>query len=542
MSYKYIGEDEQYYKVLQKNGEELHIAKNSIGPQVEKRIKSLEPVKMADGGFVPDESYSNQEKNDEDNANLGRNPYELPEKYNKMQVKEEPKSLFETLGFGGYKADPYGLDQQAAPVQQPVVGPSPAGQAVQMPQPEAVPLQAQQPMGPMTRQDAFAAQAPLQDYAQAFAAKEAGITQSANAQARAGQEQANAYEQQAKQLADIQKNYQEQHAKLDAEHKQLIDATLNDKIDPNRLYNNMSTGNKILAAISVALSGIGSGLAGRAGEPNQAMAIIQKSIERDIEAQRAELGKKQTLLSENLRRYGDLNTATEATRLQLNAITQAKVSQSAALANTNMAKAQALALNGDLSLQAADLKSKISDKQALSNMVSGGNVNDAQVQQLPKEIRERAVKIGGKYALALDDQSAKEARKIVGANDALIGGLDKLVALRQKYGAETIPGPVKSEMQTIATSLQLAIKEAKQLGTLDKGAEKFMEKLVADPTSIGFVADQYKALKAQQMAETAQRLKPLGISYSGQEQQPQYKTVNGIKYMRGPNGEAIQVK
>lgn len=409
----------------------------------------------------------------------------------------------------------------------------------QVPQPQAPVLTPQQPVVPQVS----SMSSPIQDYAQAFASKEAGVNLAAQAQSQAAKEQAMAYEQQAKDLAALESNRIQQRAVLDTERKALIDAVTNGQVDPSRFYNNMSTGNKILAAISVALSGLASGLSGKAGEPNQALAIIQKSIDRDIEEQRQALGRKETLLSENLRRYGDLNTATEATRLQLNAVTQAKVMQSAAKANSALAKAEALKLNGDLEMQGAGLKEKLAEKQALASLSMGGGISDAQMQQLPKEVRERAVKIGGKYALAIDENSAKEAREIVGAHEAMMTNLAELVALRKQYGQETLPSGIKNRMQTIAENLRVNYIKANKLGTLDKGVERVLDKVVSDPTSIGFVLQQYDELKNTQERSVQARLNSLGIQYGGRgAQQPQYKTVNGIKYMRGPNGEAIQVQ
>lgn len=517
--YKLAHEDEHTFHIQHPDGSKFPIAKHAVGEQVHKRIKSLEPVKMSEGGYV--------EAGDS-------NP--LPESLKSPMAAPEGPGLLESLGIGTFKADPYGLESQTAPTPQSDAVRQPA-EVVPVQQPEPVqaapqpqqPIQTQQPEIPQ-QQDQLA---------QAFAQQEAGIKGMAQAQAEAGKAQAQAYDEQAKQIQAAQQNYQQQYAKLDVEHKQLVDAVVNDKIDPNRLWHNMGTGNKVLAAISVALSGLGAGMQG--GKPNLALETIQKSIDRDIEAQRLELGKKQTLLSENMRRFGDLNTATQATMLQLNALTQAKVSQIAARSGSGQAQGQAQVLLGQLGIQAAQIKEKLSSEAVRKQIMGGGAINDAQAMMLPEDDRKRLVKIGGKYVPALDESSAKEARKIVGANDAMVSNLDKLIALREKYGAEVVPSAVKAEMSTIATSLQLAIKEAKQLGTLDKGAEKFMEKLVADPTSVGFVSDQYKALKSSQMRETASRLQALGINPSA-IQAPQIKTSGGVRYTRGPNGEAIPVK
>jgi hypothetical protein len=68
-------------------------------------------------------------------------------------------------------------------------------------------------------------------------------------------------------------------------------------IDPNRKWNSIGAGGKVAAAFSILAGGIGAGLA---GGPNVGLAVIHKAIDQDIDSQRDELGKKQTLLSRYL--------------------------------------------------------------------------------------------------------------------------------------------------------------------------------------------------------------------------------------------------
>jgi hypothetical protein len=70
---------------------------------------------------------------------------------------------------------------------------------------------------------------------------------------------------------------------------------LNTPFDPQRLFHKADTGSIILGAIGVALGGIGSGLRQEAGNP--VMSLIDRAIERDIEAQKVDLGKKQSAVS-----------------------------------------------------------------------------------------------------------------------------------------------------------------------------------------------------------------------------------------------------
>lgn len=524
MGYQYIGEDDRVFKVRHPDGSEFHVAKNSVGESVHKKIKSLKAIQMADGGVVSDSMDENS----------------LPER----AEDSLGQSLQDWLGVKTRDDSTLPPTPIAIPVPTPVAVPVEQVSTQAPPKYPAMPEIPQQPTTPITPERTPATTPPLPQpastttaqlpgnidqqaklLAEGFALRESGIKGMAEAESAGLKEQAAIRQRQAEQEQKIVAQYEIDRKALEFERQQIKDAILNEKIDPNRFFSNMSTGNKILAAIGVALSGIGAGLQG-GGAPNMAVNILQKSIDRDIEAQKAELGKKQSLLSENLRRTGDLNSAVQMTRLQMNAVAEAQIAQIAAKSGSVQATQKAKLLLSAAGIEAAALIQKtLQDRPVNAQTLS--RMTDDQVLSLPEEKRKNLVKVGGKWTQAIDENSAKEARKIIGANDAMLSNLDKLIALREKYGSETLPGTVKAEMQTIASSLQLALKEAKQLGTLDKGAERFLEKLVADPTSIGFVSDQYKALKATQNLETKSRLKSLGVDTSNLDLREQFKAKEG---------------
>lgn len=564
MSYQYVGEDEETFKVKHPDGSEFTIAKSAVGPEVHKRIKGLKPIKMADGGFVPDfeNEYpgSSKEKTDKETieeSEVQKNPMKeysnLVEHYKGLGVGGlggSPESRAESdynalLALRSSKPESLSVNNSArlrdlesitagsqdrAPA---VVGPSGptippvlAEQAPVLSQPEM----AVQPVQPQVQQ-ALPTVSASDPYAQAISATKNEMAvnnretlKQNNILAKLDEQQKAADVALAKEIAPIQQ-----------QNLELEKAMREQKIDPQKMWHESSTGNKIIAAIGIALSGMGSGLT---GQKNMALEIIDKSIDRDIDAQKSELGKKETLYSMNLKKLGNAQAAAAATRTQL--LSSAKLGVESSM---NLTKNANDLQRGAVLLGELGEKQKKSDKDAGANLlrqkIYSGQipVTDANINMLPEEDRKRFVKIGGKYVPAPDENRQKEATKIVGANDAMMSNLDQLISLRDKYGSETLPGPVKAEMQTIAANLQLSIKEAKQLGTLDKGAEKFMEKLVADPTSFGYVSDQYKALKSTQLREATQRLKSLGVDASSLESQnAEVKTMGGKQYKKVPGG------
>lgn len=123
-------------------------------------------------------------------------------------------------------------------------------------------------------------------------------------------------------------DYQEASQRYMKQADEMSQQIANQKIDPNAYFHNKSVGSKIITGLSIILGGIGQGLSGSSS--NAAMDVINKNIDRDIDSQKAELGKKQTLLSDNLRMQGNLAAAESATRAQYESIFQGKLQQMAA--------------------------------------------------------------------------------------------------------------------------------------------------------------------------------------------------------------------
>lgn len=143
---------------------------------------------------------------------------------------------------------------------------------------------------------------------------------------------------------DLQEKEKDFTAKTDAIRAQ-IDSLVGDikdgKINPNQMWQQMGAGQKVGTIAAMILGGIASGMTGRA---NVAMAAYDKMVEQDIDAQKANLGKKQSLLQLNMQRFGDESTAMAATRLQMHAALEAKVLGVAEKTGSDLAISKAKAL------------------------------------------------------------------------------------------------------------------------------------------------------------------------------------------------------
>lgn len=313
----------------------------------------------------------------------------------------------------------------------------------------------------------------MDGYSQAFGQQEAGIKGAAAAAEQEAKGQAQAYQNFAQQQQLAQQKYQQGLETLDHENAQLTQAYMNGKIDPNRVWGNASTGNKVMAAIGIALSGIGSGLT---GQPNMAMSVINKMIDRDIDAQKADLGKTQTLLSMNLQKYGRLDQAYAATSSQLHSMVQAQVAMEAARAGSPKAAANAQMLLGQLGMQKAQTQQTFAALNAFqgSGQSGSGNLGDrlrlgVQSGAIPKELVPGAMKEFGEYT---------KLGNSLGSVDAAFDKVKSLQTIAERVGS-----PFQSKAQIDAAEKIFSAQLAKDL----EGR--------ATPQDIDSIMENFPALK-----------------------------------------------
>lgn len=126
----------------------------------------------------------------------------------------------------------------------------------------------------------------------------------------------------------------------------LTDQAANAKIDTNHYWADKTTGDKVLAGISILLGGLGAGLT---GGPNIALQMIDKAITRDIDAQKANLeqqragaGLQKGLVGEFNREYKDKEIAGDAAYIAYWKQVQSAFEAKATGSKNELLKAQAL--------------------------------------------------------------------------------------------------------------------------------------------------------------------------------------------------------
>lgn len=199
-----------------------------------------------------------------------------------------------------------------------------------------------------------------------------GIEMEQKALAAKGAEEAKKLQKQAEFGATMMSDYEQHTKELDNERKAFQQDIMDQHIDPNRYMGSMDTGQRIMTAIGLIMGGLGGG-----GRGNQAMDFLNKQIDNDIAAQKANLGKKESLLSANLRQFGNLKDATEMTRIMQHDMISAQLQKASSKASTELAKANALKMKGMLDAASAPMAQKLAMQKALSQAGQGQQFIDA---------------------------------------------------------------------------------------------------------------------------------------------------------------------
>lgn len=179
----------------------------------------------------------------------------------------------------------------------------------------------------------------------------AGMNALTQVEGKEGKESADILQKQSdaadKSLAELKTNY----ANYDKQITSLMDDYGKQSINPNHYLGSMSTVGKISTAIGLILGGISSGVT---HQGNPALEYLNKQIENDINAQKANLGKKETLLSMNLRHFGNLQEATMATNAMLTRKAAIDLQKVSAQNQGTVAGARAQMFGGQLLTQYSD--------------------------------------------------------------------------------------------------------------------------------------------------------------------------------------------
>lgn len=379
---------------------------------------------------------------------------------------------------------------------------------------------------------------------------------------RAVWQQQGAESEQAKAEADIQqrqadleeaslKHYMGTVQSLNSERQALLSDIQAQHIDPSHYWNSKDAGSKVAAGIGLILGGIG---AGATGGPNQALEFLNRNIDRDIQAQMANLGKKNTLLSANLQQFDNEKDAIAMTRIMQMDIVSNQLKAAAARAQDPLAKSRAMAASIAIDQQAGQAMQKLAAQNLVAQLVSGANKDPSKLQETinvlrqvdpeaAKELQQRLVPGLGVASTPGDADKVKELKATV---DTAQDGLNRLQRMN-KVPFKSLSPTMRAEAETIAQSLVGLLRAPiTGPGALNEGERKMLEGLVANPTAI-FSLSAANKMRLKVLSERLEKSLQMtanarGVQYDpairqGQEMQMR----NGVPYVKVP-GDWARVK
>lgn len=511
MSYKLLKEHKDKYEMQHPDGKTFLIAKTGLNKKVIDHINSLGVKGYADGGLV-----------DEPNASF------MPEE------NADPTIGLSTEPAPIQPPTPLPMPASPAPMAGPVVPmpdmpPSNQARPVEQPQAQEVPAQQENPQGPSL----------LEGYNQI----NQGLGANAQAQSEAARKNADTYGQLQKDLKTAQDEHQKSKQAQVKELENLQEQASKDT-DPNRYWNSMSTGNKISASIGLILGGIGAGMV--KGE-NQALKVINNAIDNDIKSQMADKSNKMNIYKANLEKYKDDQEAFRQTKLELMTIADLKLKQAESSAKSQEAKAALQVARGELQMKAVPLIEEAAAKKTQRSLMMMAQNNPEAItptlaQYLPEKDRERFVPGAGFALTAEGAKKIKEEYKP--ERDDAISAIDKLIALRKKYGSEIMSREAVAEANTLKGVLKGKLRPfLVGPGAVSESEQKIMDSIIQDPTSLtsgdASVFKSLETLKASVNNSYANKAKLAGLDMSRQAQemgQAEVKTMNGIPYQKVNGG------
>lgn len=268
------------------------------------------------------------------------------------------------------------------------------------------------------------------------------------------------------------------------ERQAVLEDLKNSKIDPKHFWNSKDTMGKIGTVLGLMIGGIG-------GPNNDVSRFIDQQISQDIDAQKANLDNKRSVLGALRDQFQDIKSASDFHRVILNDqvahaidLASAKASSPAALAALQMKKGQLLRESGVLMAQ-------IGAQQTLNTPGVSPGAAEKALNTLrmmdpakAKEAQERYVPGVGVASVPVSEATRNTlvARKLLNDN------LGKLIELSNKFGGslQGITDPrIRSEAEALTRQVQDGYRRANEQGVFKESEAKFVNGVIGDsPTSL----------------------------------------------------------
>lgn len=327
-----------------------------------------------------------------------------------------------------------------------------------------------------------------------------GIKQEAAALGAEGRAEVGAANRFQKQMEDLQIDHQNQTLQVASDLEAAVKDYGDGHIDPNHFWKDKGIVGKASTMIGLILGGISAGVT---GGPNPAMAMLNKLIDNDIEAQKADLGKKQNVIAALQHQYNNIMDATNAAKAMKLEVFKAELQKAASSSKDPLARARALQAQGAIEQQQLALVQPIAMRQTLLNQTAKGNISPEQaVTMLPKEDQVRANEAMLKY---------NEGRAAMAQTDKLLDEMANEQTWERTLGSPLQSREVyKSKMVGLVSALKPVFGNitSTDMETIERAAIKFND----DADTIDKKKAMLRDLTAAKIQAYEQQLKGLGIA------------------------------
>ncbi len=267
-------------------------------------------------------------------------------------------------------------------------------------------------------------------------------------------------------------------------------------INPHQYMDNLSTGGKIAAAIAIALGGLGGGISGQGG--NVALDIINRNIDRDIEAQKFNYEQnqnnfrnQQSLYGMLHQQFGDDQSSYLATRSGMLEIAKMQIQKQANNTTSAVAGYNAQSMIGQLGLQQAKFNSEIYMNKyrllAMQQSASGQGVSPQTLMMggITPDQQKNAVKLpNGNYGFAPNENTAQETNKAATKYDEINSTLDAMQNLKDQAGRSLPLSEAYAKSDALAAQLAPKLNEYYGINRLsDTDFEHVLKPQIPDATS-----------------------------------------------------------
>jgi len=423
-----------------------------------------------------------------------------------------------------------------------------AGQA-QAPVPQTAP---EQPgMVPSTTPDQ-APQGDLVSQAQGnLATQNAAETAAAGQTQKAEEAKAGIFGQQAQDMQALHQKYQQIGDQLHQKYENLADQVAKGQIDPGHWFHSKTGSGQVMTVIGMLLGGLSAGVG---GHPEQANAIVDKFIDQDIDAQKANLQNKNTLLGKYMEMYNSLPQAEAAARLTMSAGVEGLINQQAAKLGSANAMNAARMANATRRQALLPQLEGLAKGQAMMGMYQsmgkgpgGGSPEDAYKKQLsdlsvlaPERYKIEEAKYIPNVGVASQPLPEKMRDELVSRHD-LSEKLARLESFAKAHAGTTMDRATVNEGKVLAGEAQNAYRTGTHQGVFKEGDQKFIESLIpSDPTAYfgnTRTLPRYRQLRDSNNSSIQLIHKSYGVKpFQSSAQGPETKTMGGVQYQKVPGG------